>query len=302
MFIGGTNFGFTNGADGRATQFIATSYDFDAMLSEAGDMTWKYQQTLATIKKYRSNIPVYDVKNSTKRKYGTVSFTQGCSIWEGLPVLTINETQSTHPISMEDLNVPSGFTLYQTTTRGGTLQLTVLRDRASILVNKKYIDMIVGSGREHTVKIPKGTLDVLVQNQGRPNGGTDMSKGLLGSVTIDDMVLEGWKNIGLDVNLVHKLPWSTKLETKVPSFYRTTFQVDEVGDTFLNPKGWVQGVAWVNGFNLGKYWTIGPQLTLYVPAALLHSGENELIIFEFMSQADAIGTMSFDDVHQININ
>ena len=56
--------------------------------------------------------------------------------------------------------------------------------------------------------------------------------------------------------------------------------VDESADTFLALPGWTKGVAWINGFNLGRYWNRGPQKTLYVPAPLLKQGENEIIIFE----------------------
>ena len=36
----------------------------------------------------------------------------------------------------------------------------------------------------------------------------------------------------------------------------------------------------INGFNLGRFWEIGPQKTLFVPAGILHGGENEIILFE----------------------
>lgn len=45
MFYGGTNFGFTAGAnDGGPNRYNAdvTSYDYDAPLTEAGDITPKY--------------------------------------------------------------------------------------------------------------------------------------------------------------------------------------------------------------------------------------------------------------------
>ena len=55
-------------------------------------------------------------------------------------------------------------------------------------------------------------------------------------------------------------------------------------DTFLDMSGWKKGVAFVNGFNLGRYWPdMGPQVTLYLPAPLLTqncSNTNVLIIFE----------------------
>jgi beta-galactosidase len=67
---------------------------------------------------------------------------------------------------------------------------------------------------------------------------------------------------------------------RAPAFYRGAFTLAEVGDAFLALPGWTKGVAWVNGFNLGRYWNRGPQQTLYLPATLLHPGENELIVFE----------------------
>ena len=32
--------------------------------------------------------------------------------------------------------------------------------------------------------------------------------------------------------------------------------------------------------NIGRYWNIGPTASLYISKALLHEGENEIIIFD----------------------
>jgi len=58
------------------------------------------------------------------------------------------------------------------------------------------------------------------------------------------------------------------------SFARTT------GDAFLDMRGWTKGAVWVNGHNLGRYWRIGPQQTLYVPGVWLKKGQNEIVVFE----------------------
>jgi len=59
------------------------------------------------------------------------------------------------------------------------------------------------------------------------------------------------------------------------------FSVAKPLDTFLDIPGWHKGVAFLNGFNLGRYWpAVGPQMTLYVPAPLLKSGTNMLILLE----------------------
>jgi beta-galactosidase len=51
MFFGGTNFGFSNGAD-PPYLVQPTSYDYDAPISEAGDITNKY----LAIRKAISNV------------------------------------------------------------------------------------------------------------------------------------------------------------------------------------------------------------------------------------------------------
>lgn len=56
--------------------------------------------------------------------------------------------------------------------------------------------------------------------------------------------------------------------------------MEEPGDTFLDFSGWGKGCAFVNGFCLGRFWDAGPQKRLYLPAPLLHKGENEIILFE----------------------
>ncbi|MCQ2424239.1 MAG: beta-galactosidase, partial [Clostridia bacterium] len=54
---------------------------------------------------------------------------------------------------------------------------------------------------------------------------------------------------------------------------------DEPADTFLRTDGFRKGFVLLNGFNLGRFWEIGPQKTLYVPRSLLCPGDNEVIVF-----------------------
>jgi hypothetical protein len=301
MYIGGTNFGFMNGASMQSGLWrgIVTSYDYDAPLSESGDMTWKYEKMLETIKKYRTNIPVYDVKNSTKKSYGRVRFTGGCSLFDAIPTLTFNSTKLEVPITMEDLNVGYGFVLYRTTTTGGVLWTGKVRDRANILVNEASVDLVVGHGQEKRVEIRSGNLDILVESLGHGNAPAVFDpKGLLDVPTVNNISIHEWTSIGLDMEKVTKLPWGPASPGKAPSFYRGTFEVDVAEDTFLNPTGWERGNAWINGFNLGRYWMIGPQVTLYIPGPLLRVGENELIIFENVN-ASVVGTMSLDAVPRL---
>ena len=43
---------------------------------------------------------------------------------------------------------------------------------------------------------------------------------------------------------------------------------------------WGKGIVFINGKNIGRYWHVGPQQTLYVPGVWLKKGQNEIVIFE----------------------
>jgi beta-galactosidase len=67
-----------------------------------------------------------------------------------------------------------------------------------------------------------------------------------------------------------------------PAFWRTTLKVDHPGDCFLDMRPWGKGFVWVNGHNLGRYWNIGPQQTMYVPGPWLKAGDNEVVILDLL--------------------
>ena len=70
-----------------------------------------------------------------------------------------------------------------------------------------------------------------------------------------------------------------------PGLYRGTVTVQGAGDARLELPGWTRGFAWVNGFNLGRYWSAGPQRSLYVPGPVLREGDNEVWLLEFEEAA-----------------
>ena len=80
------------------------------------------------------------------------------------------------------------------------------------------------------------------------------------------------------------IPFSKSVDSYQPvSLYRGHFWIpsaDKIRDTFFWLPAWKKGFCTINGFNLGRYWNIGPQQTLYVPAPLLRVGENEVILYE----------------------
>lgn len=307
MYYGGTNFYYYNGANGGATQYQIdpTSYDYDAPLSETGDMTWKYMKIRETAKKY-FEVPELEVSNSTKKAYGIIEFTEGVSLYDALPTIGVVQKEADLPMTMEDLDVDFGFVLYQSSIQNGeSIHIPHCKDRGYVFVNKN-LQCIVQHAAEKKCSLSdqSGNLDILVENQGRLNYGVDFfeKKGITESVQVDGKNVTNWKMTGFNLTNINDLKFSSILPTKVPAFYKGFFNVDILADTFLNPTGWKHGTVFINGYNIGRYWTVGPQLTLYIPKYLLHKGQNEIIVFEYESQFDNVPTMSLDDIHQIDIN
>ena len=299
MYYGGTNFGFYAGANGNPYAPDPTSYDYDAPLSEAGDTTWKWEKLLEVIKKYRTDIPTYEVKNTTKLSYGNVTLQESVRLFDVLDQIAVNKKQGSTPLTFEDLDNDYGFVLYETTTDGGALEFSWVNDRVAIFVDGKLVDTCE---RLHLkkVSIPAGKLQLLVENLGRINTGyATVDKKGMGDVTIGGKKITDWTMYTLPLSNIDKLQFKKDKAGLEPVFYRGTFEVKEIGDTYLNPTGLVHGFAFVNGFNLGRYWTIGPQLTLYCPGPILKQGTNEVIIFE-SDGVSGIDHISLDDTPQID--
>lgn len=310
VFIGGTNWGFMSGANGggELLQPQPTSYDYDAPLSEAGDMTEKYKAIRDRIGQWKK-LPQYDVQDSKKANYGTIRFTERASLWENLEALDRQPVKADRPLSMEKLGLDYGFVLYRTSLlQGGTLRIDTVHDRAYVFLDQAFLGLIERANCSVTVEVPgSGVLDILVESMGRLNYGAQMTdrKGILGDIYVNERQLQGWEMFRLGMKNVTVLQWKPVNETieeaerTGPAFYRSFVEIGETADTFINPKGWTKGHIYANGFNLGRYWTVGPQLTLYVPEPLLRKGTNEFVSFEIRG-TDRL-TMSLDDVHQIDI-
>lgn len=80
-------------------------------------------------------------------------------------------------------------------------------------------------------------------------------------------------------------PSAAPLRTAAPTFFRTTFTLAQTGDTFLEFGRLGKGVVWINGHNLGRFWSVGPQQTLYVPGVWLKHGANEIVVFDMLPTA-----------------
>lgn len=288
MFIGGTNFGFTSGAN-HYEKFApdVTSYDYDAMLSECGDVTEKYLAVRKVIEKYVDS-PLPEIpQNRAKKSYGKLKLTESVGIFESLEKLS-NPIYSDVPKCMEAYGIGYGYIAYTTTLsrdyENSTLSFESLGDRAQIYINKSLVGTVyINESLEIKISAKKGdTLTVLCENMGRANFGSKMmrKKGIAGRCLIDSKIHFSWNVYPLSMDNLEKLVFS-KCETEENSaFYKGTIEIFETADTFLKLENFKKGFVTVNGFNIGRYWEIGPQKTLYIPASLLKKGENEIIVFE----------------------
>lgn len=295
MFHGGTNFGFMNGANYHDEQrCTVTSYDYDALLTEAGDLTEKYHLVKDILKKYEHKIKkhknhkYFSVKESKKMNYGEVEFTEYGTFKENLDLISKHYT-SPYPLTMEELDQDYGFILYKTTIKGKLealkLNLQEVRDRALVYLNGEYQGVIDRNNKQEILLSadgPESTLEILVENMARINYGPLLKdpKGITEGVRIGNQFLFNWDIYTIPLKDIENIKYGNGNKEEYPTFYRGSFEVKEVGDTYLDFEGWEKGVVFINGFNLGRYWKAGPQKRLYLPAPLLKEGTNEIVVFE----------------------
>jgi beta-galactosidase len=313
MFHGGTNFGFFNGANCQQRDLYeptVTSYDYDALLDESGEPTDKYVAVREVIARFE-DIGVLELPPPIGRKaYGLVALTESASLFGNLDALSVS-VPSPVPVPMEKLKQNYGFILYSTRITGprpqDELHIQDVRDRAMVYLDGKLIGVIERSPMEQSVSLsvpPEGArLDILVENQGRINYGPYLKdrKGITEGVRFGFQFLFDWMIRPLpleDLSALQYVSDAADRNQDQPTFYRGTFHVDELEDTFLDMDGWTKGVVYINSFNLGRYWNKGPQRTLYVPAPLLRRGDNEIVVLELHEMKEA--SVRLTDIPQLD--
>ncbi|WP_420366987.1 glycoside hydrolase family 35 protein [Curtobacterium sp. L1-20] len=320
MFHGGTNFGFTNGANDKGVyRPIATSYDYDAPLDEAGRPTPKFHAFRSVIERYAPVPPLpasmqpggsgrlLPVGKSdslearpTPATDVAVRLDRAASLRSLLPALTEWSTHDAPP-TFDALGAASGFVLYRTEVdlpSGGVLTVgEEVRDRAIVTADGLVVGVLEREHHDRAIALPPvvGTLELLVEDQGRVDYGPRIGepKGLIGGASVDGVPLERWTASPLALDpmpeaaltiLADALPTDGDVLAG-PVFATGSFDLAEAGDRFLALDGFRKGVAWVNGFCLGRYWSRGPQTTLAVPGPVLRTGRNEIVVFELHAAA-----------------
>ena len=292
MFEGGTNFGFMNGSNyyDELTPDV-TSYDYDAVLTEDGQITEKYLRYKEVIQKYREIPEVHFSTKISRKSYGTLHVQDKVSLFSVIDDLS-TPVPNSFPQSMEQLGQNYGYILYHSTlhteNKIDKLRLWETNDRANIFIGKKPVSILYDREllQEQTLNIEfeqNSDFDILVENMGRVNFGPRMEhqqKGIAQCVQLDGHMHNHWQQYTLPLDNIEKIDYSKEYTNGLPGFYRFTLTADEPADTFLDFEGWGKGCIFVNGFNIGRFWEIGPQKRLYIPAPLLKTGHNEIVIFE----------------------
>lgn len=292
MFEGGTNFGFMSGRNGGSKTADVTSYDYDAPLTEDGQMTEKYKMFKAVIGRYKKIEEVPLTTTIKRREYGKIPCAAKTDLFSALDKIS-EPVHSNYPLTMEDIGQNYGYTLYRTYLKDNEspaeIQLENASDRVQVYQRSNHIFTAFAENicEKFDIANPAkgGAVDLLCENMGRENFGTGLEnqrKGISGGVKINECRHFGFDIYPLpfDEKQLSKIDFSGGYSQGIPAFYKFTFEVDEPCDTFIDTDGFGKGCIFINGFNLGRFWEIGPQKRLYLPAPLLRKGINTIIVFE----------------------
>lgn len=295
MAHGGTTFGHWGGANNPSYSAMCSSYDYDAPISEPGWTTDKYFQLRDLLKNYLpageqlpeipEAFPVIEIPE--------VEFTQVAPLFSNLP--EAKESMDIQP--MEAFDQGWGTILYRTTLQepvenGTTMKITEVHDWAQVFADGKLLARLDRRRGEFALQLPvlkKGTrIDILVEAMGRVNFDESIHdrKGITEKVELvrgkQSAKLKNWTvySFPVDYSFVQDKRYKNGTAQTMPAYYRTTFRLDKVGDTFLDMSTWGKGMIWVNGLAIERFWEIGPQQTLFMPGCWLKEGENEVIVLD----------------------
>ncbi|WP_280698231.1 beta-galactosidase [Kitasatospora sp. GP82] len=300
MAHGGSNFGTGAGANHADPPFnstewthspfqpVTTSYDYDAPLDERGAPTPKYEL-------FRSVLAEFAAEHPEEVRFRSDPGPQPAELPELLGPATVElgesapipfaaPVESAVPPSFEELGLEHGLVRYTFRVPGPRpeLQLTVegLHDRATLLVDGERVAELERGVAQDGIRVAGGALvELLVESLGRVNYGPHVGdpKGITGGVRHERQYLHGCRAEVFDLG--EPLP-ELSFGQGGSGLLRGALTLEATGDTYLAVPGGQHGCLWVNGFLLGRYDARGPQLTLYCPQPLLHSGRNELVLLE----------------------
>ena len=326
MFHGGTNFGFTAGANhnqGHGYEPTVTSYDYCAMLTEWGDYTPAYHAVRKLLCEKQGIEPPELPESPKLQSIGKVGLTETASLFENLD--NIGEKHHVPvPEGMEYFGQNFGLIYYETTLKGkynaSPMYVKNVHDFAEVYFDgekKTSIDRTLYSVEGKTTlkdvifKKKKGEsspflmpalsgerkIGVLVDTMGRVNyGGNMLDRKGISDIYLGIQRLMNYDVWTLPLDNLDKLKYSSSVKKDEPVFLKGSFKTDSKADCFIHLDGFNRGCVYINGFNLGRFWKVGPQKSLYIPGTLLKD-ENEIIVFNIGGYSKP--TVSITDKHNL---
>ena len=322
MTHGGTSFGHWAGANSPGFAPDVTSYDYDAPINEWGLATPKFWELRKMMEKYnggkkmpavpKAPMPIITIPKFELKEFAPLMYANG----------GLNTDGNADDLTFEAHNLGWGYTAYYTMLPELPVssELTAeFHDFAQVFIDGKYIGKIDRVKNEKSLTIPPtkagSLLVIVVEAMGRINFGRAIKdfKGVVGNVTISSKVgkhdvtysLKGWEKYFVNDKyetalLAFHRASATENNEYIEGFkedakmmggrgyYRGYFNINKVGDTFLNFETWGKGQVYVNGHAMGRIWSIGPQQTLYIPGCWLKKGKNEVIVLDVVGPKEPV--------------
>ncbi|HFI0634156.1 TPA: beta-galactosidase family protein [Streptococcus suis] len=295
MFHGGTNFGFMNGCSARGQIDLpqVTSYDYDAILDEAGNPTKKFYALQGLMKEKYPELDYSEPLIKEARAFPTVSLKDKVGLFATLDNVSVCQ-KSFYPRNMESHGQSTGYIYYRTQLEKDKIdaerfRVVDARDRIQVyadgqLVTTQY-QTEIGEDIDLHLENRQTEVSILVENMGRVNYGHKLtaptqSKGIGRGAMADLHFIGNWETYPLPLDDISNLDFTQEWKEGQPAFYRYQFELEELADTYLDMTGFGKGVVFVNNVNIGRFWEKGPILYLYIPKGYLKKGENEIVVFE----------------------
>ncbi len=322
MTHGGTSFGHWAGANSPGFAPDVTSYDYDAPINEWGLATPKFWELRKMMEKYnggkkmpavpKTPMPIITVPKFELKEFAPLMYANG----------GLNTDGNVDDLTFEAHNLGWGYAAYYTMLPElpvSSVLTAEFHDFAQIFIDGKYIGKVDRVKNEKSLTIPPtkagSLLVIVVEAMGRINFGRAIKdfKGVVGNVTISSKVgkhdvtysLKGWEKYFVNDKyetalLALRRASATENNEYIEGFkedakmmggrgyYRGYFNINKVGDTFLNFETWGKGQVYVNGHAMGRIWSIGPQQTLYIPGCWLKKGKNEVIVLDVVGPKEPV--------------
>ncbi len=318
MTHGGTSFGHWAGANSPGFQPDVTSYDYDAPINEQGLATPKFFTLRETMLKYNGGKALPSVPKSPMPFISIPAFEFTDYRQLGAGVDSVADSSS--PLTFEDMDMGWGSMIYETHVSGVNGEATLVadvHDFAVVYVDGKYAGKIDRTRNEKSLTLSSlhdgSRLTMVVEGMGRINFGRAIKdfKGVIGDVSVSasagdcDVVItpRQWTCLTIPDSpeqakeaFAQVARTSLRLTTRA-GYYRATFNLKKVGDTFLNMEAFGKGQVYVNGHALGRFWSIGPQQTLYLPGCWLRKGKNEVIVLDVVGPKGESAPTAFAQDH-----